>query len=40
MAWDDKERTESIFGDFSPGVTPRLEIRLRRIVNDLFVEWN
>lgn len=39
VLWDDNERTETITGTFTAGMTRRLEIRLGRLRKDLTLDW-
>ena len=39
VSWDDNQRTESIWGNFEPGRTRRLEIRVGRLRRNLSLDW-
>jgi hypothetical protein len=39
VAWDGKERTERIWGDFKPGGRRRLRVRLGGLIKSLSLEW-
>jgi hypothetical protein len=39
VAWDENEKTETLFGKLSPGEQRPLEVRIGQIIKNLSVEW-